>query len=449
MDNPTFAHGYALLIAVNENQIPNYALPTVAKDATAVRDVLIHPQRCAYPADNVRLLLGREATREGIRAGLAWLKERIAADSSGDATAVFFYSGHGAYNPDDNSYYLLPYDLRRPIIDSLHSRFADLAAEIEQVRPRRLMVILDCCHAGGMGIKGEDLLAEDGLRKSAAPAEARPVVALARGQGRAALSSSAAAESSYVRSDRAMSIFTYHFVEALTGHAQAEGATEVLVSDIMGHVSRTVSASARAEYDAPQTPVYQTSGENFPVALLLGGKGLSKGVALPSPTAPLPAASGPTVNTGGGAFFAGPVSAAGDIQAGRKTVGGDEIGGSKYVMSGDFRGAVLNIESQLSNVTQSIMAAAVSGPAKGDLNSLVAALEAELGRVPAERAKEAEAVAGRLAKVTAAAAEGDGEMAGINSRALERAADALADARPALPPAARQITAAVRRLLGI
>ena len=71
----------------------------MAKDATAVRDVLIHPERCAYPAENVRLLLGREATREGIRGGLAWLKERIAADSSGDATAVFFYSGHGAHNP--------------------------------------------------------------------------------------------------------------------------------------------------------------------------------------------------------------------------------------------------------------------------------------------------------------------------------------------------------------
>ncbi|MBP6789317.1 MAG: caspase family protein [Candidatus Promineofilum sp.] len=448
MDNPTFANGYALVIAVNENQIPGYALPTVAKDATAVRDVLIHPQRCAYAAENVRLLLGRDATREGIRGGLAWLKERIAADSSGDATAVFFYSGHGAYNPDDNSYYLLPYDLRSPLADSL-LRAEDVAAEIEAVQPRRLLVVLDCCHAGGMGIKGEDLMIEGGLRKSAAPAEARPVVALARGQGRAALSSSSAAESSYVRSDRAMSIFTYHFVEALTGHAQGEGATEVLVSDIMGHVSRAVPASARAEYDAAQTPVYQTSGENFPVALLLGGKGISKGAPLPSPTAPLPPVAGPTINTGGGATFGGPVTAAGDIQAGRKTVGGDEIRGSKYVMSGDFRGAVLNIESQLSNVTQSIMAAAISGPAKGDLNSLVAALEAELGRVPAERAKEAEAVAGRLAKLTAAAAEGDGEMADINGRALERAADALGDIRAALPATARQLTAAVRRVLGI
>ncbi len=68
--------------------------------------------------------------------------------------------------------------------------------------------------------------------------------------------------------------------------------------------------------------------------------------------------------------------------------------------------------------------------------------------MPAERAKEAEAVAGRLAKVTDAVAEGDGEMADLNGRALERAADALGDARPGLPAAARQITAAIRRVLG-
>lgn len=443
----TFAHGYALLIAVNENLVPQYALPAVERDAVALRDVLVHPQRCAYPADNVRLLRGSDASREGIRGGLSWLKERIAA-AGDDATAVLFYSGHGAVNSGDNSYYLLPYDLRSPLTDSL-LRATDMAAEIEQVKPRRLLVVFDCCHAGGMGIKGDDLFEPAGLAKTAAPAEARSAIALSRGQGRAVLSSSTAAESSYVRGDRAMSIFTYHLVEALTGHAQDEDQTEVLVSDIMGYVSRKVPASARAEYNASQTPVYQVSGENFPVALVLGGQGASKGVALPDPLQPLPATAGPSISTGGGAYFAGAVSAGGDIQAGRKTVGGDEIKGSKYVMSGDFRGAVLNIESQLSHVTQSIMAAPLAGEAKADLNSLVAALEAELDRVPAERAAEAEAVAGRLAKLTAAVESGDGEMADIGGRALERAAEALADARPGLPAAARQITAAVRRLLGL
>jgi len=442
-----FSNAYALLIAVNDNLIPQYALPTVARDAEALRDVLVHPERCAYPADNVRLLTGADASRDGIRGGLAWLKERIVADGRANATAVVFYSGHGAVNSDDNSYYLLPYDLRSPITDSL-LRASDVAAAIEQVQPRRLLVVLDCCHAGGMNIKGDDLFSEEGLRKSAAPAETRPIAALSQGQGRAVLSSSSAAESSYVRSDRKMSIFTYHVVEALTGHAQAEGATEVLVSDIMGHVSRAVPASARTEYGASQTPVYQTSGENFPVALLLGGKGISKGVALPDPVAPLPP-GGPVISTGGGAYFAGPVSAGGDVGVDQKTTGGDEIRGSKYVMSGNFQGAVLNIESQLTNVTQSIMAAPLGGEQRADLNSLAAALEAELRRVPAERAAEAEAVAARLAKVTAAVAEGDGELADIGGRALERAADALGDVRPGLPAAARQITAAVRRSLGV
>lgn len=446
MENGTFTHGYALLIAVNENRIPGYALPTVANDATALRDVLVHPQRCAYPPENVRLLMGSQASRDGIRAGLSWLKERLAADRSDNTTAVLFYSGHGAYNRDDNSYYLLPYDLRAPLADSL-LRATDLAAEIEQVKPRRLLVVLDCCHAGGMGIKGDDLFAGAVLSKSAAPAEARSVVALSRGQGRAVLSSSTAAENSYIRRDRSMSIFTYHLVGALTGHAQSEGATEVLVSDVMGYVSRKVPASARADYGVAQTPVYQMSGENFPVALVMGGRGLSKGAPLPDPIAPLPASSR-TIQTGGGAFFAGPVTAGGDILAGRMTAAGDAIKGSKVVASGDFRGAVLNIESHLSAVTQSILAAPLAGEAKADLNSLVAALELEMRLAPTERIKEVEAVAARLARVLAAVETGDGELAGIGGRALERAADALADARPTVPAAVRQITAAIRRMLG-
>jgi hypothetical protein len=444
-----FDKGYALLIAVNENLIPNYALPSVAKDASGLRDVLIHPQRCAYAEKNVRLLSGGEASRDGIRGGLSWLKERLAADSTENATAVIFYSGHGAFNKDDKSYYLLPYDLRSPLADSL-IRASEIAAEIEQVRPRRLLVILDCCHAGGMGIKGEDLFIGEGLEKSAAPASARGIVALSEGQGRAVLSSSTAAESSYVRADRKMSIFTYHLVEALTGHAQPAGAKEVLVSDVMSYVSRKVPASARAEYDVPQTPVFDVSGENFPIALLLGGEGASKGRPLPDPLTPLPQPAGPTISTGGGAYVAGSVSAGGDVNLGAKIVGGDEIRGNQYVMSGDFRGAMLNIDSQLSNVTQSILAAPVGDAAdRATLNSLVADLGAEIERLPAERKTEAEALAARLAKVTRALEAGDVELAEIGGAALERAAESLAGARPGIPAAVRQITAPVSRLAKI
>ena len=96
------------------------------------------------------------------------------------------------------------------------------------------------------------------------------------------LSSSTGAQSSYMRRDGKMSIFTYHLIEALTGHAQPqEGATEVLVSDVMGHVWRRVPESARA-LGQEQVPDFQVSG-NFPIALLLGGKGLSKDQPAPDP----------------------------------------------------------------------------------------------------------------------------------------------------------------------
>ena len=97
-----------------------------------------------------------------------------------------------------------------------------------------------------------------------------------------------------------------------------------------------------------------------------------------------------TLNTGGGGFFAGPVSAGGDVQAGRKDVGGGEIKGSKYVMSGDFRGAVLNIESRLENVVQTLGTMPNAAPdQRQELARLVGELKAALAQVSPEAVGDA------------------------------------------------------------
>jgi len=93
--SPHFDHGYALLIGVDENAVPEFALPTVSKDINALYDVLTHPERCAYRPEHVKRITGRAATRDGITDGLSWLHESLTADDSGNATAVIFYSGHG------------------------------------------------------------------------------------------------------------------------------------------------------------------------------------------------------------------------------------------------------------------------------------------------------------------------------------------------------------------
>ena len=58
-----FKQGYALLIAVDENKVSCAALPDVGKDVAALREVLVHPDRCAYPSENFRLLSGPKSTQ--------------------------------------------------------------------------------------------------------------------------------------------------------------------------------------------------------------------------------------------------------------------------------------------------------------------------------------------------------------------------------------------------
>lgn len=320
-----FSHGYALLIAVDESAEPGWALPDVAKDVSALQVVLVHPERCAYLPDNVKVVQGEEATRAGILDGLSWLRQKLAEDKSDNETAVVYYTGHGLREITGREpvSYLVPYDARRDSLRLSALRAEDFAAEVQALNPKRLLVLLDCCLAGAMGAKGassgiegfESVAIPPNLflsgAKGVSPVEgSKGLEGLARGSGRAVLSSSQGDQLSWIRCDRTMSIFTYHLIEALTGHAQPqEGASEVLVSDVMSYVWRKVPESAHTDWKKNQDPDYQVSG-NFPVALLLGGKGLSKGQPAPDPRAVL---AGP-----------GPQIVQGDLVHGDK-VGGDHV----------------------------------------------------------------------------------------------------------------------------
>ncbi|MCM8611762.1 caspase family protein [Accumulibacter sp.] len=284
-----FEHAYALLIAVDQNLEAAAALPAVAADARALRDVLVHPQRCGYAPDHVRLLTGEVSTRQAIIRGLRWLGEKLAAIPGADTTAIIYFSGHG--HVDGDEHYLIPYDLDGRHVATSSIRGAEFAEAVARLTPRRLLVVLDCCHAAGTWVKGTGN-ALPISSEAVPPALFLPggkslgsVVAM--GEGRAVLSSCGRKQFSYVRRDGQMSLFTYHLIEALTGHAQPQGgAREVLVSDLISHVDRRVPASAR-EQGVEQTPDHRLTG-NFPVALVLGGNGLAKGRAAPDPLSPLP-----------------------------------------------------------------------------------------------------------------------------------------------------------------
>jgi hypothetical protein len=303
----------------------------VEKDVLALRNIFTSPERCAYLENNVELILGKNSTRENILNALDKLAQKLKDDTSGNATAVVFYTGHGFRDDSKQpaAYYLIPYNVKPEGFQSRALRAEDFASAISGLKPQRLLVILDCCHSGGMDVKDLTNHASSSISSRffmstvvSTTEGAKGLELLSQGSGRAVLSSSQGVQQSYIRKDRTMSVFTYHLIEAFTGHAQPrEGATEVLVSDVMSYVWRKVPESVKSEYGVSQEPDYQVSG-NFPIALLLGGKGLSKGQPAPDPLVQLvtePEASIVNANTGGGALFNGPVT------AGRDVVGRDMV----------------------------------------------------------------------------------------------------------------------------
>ena len=365
-----FDHGYALLIGVDENAVSRFALPAVRQDIAALAAVLTHAERCAYRAEHVKQVTGKAATRDGITEGLSWLHEKLSADESGNATVVIYYSGHGwrTSSAANAAFYLIPYDAKEFGLAASALRADAVADMIKELQPKRLLVALDCCHAAGMGVKEVTPLLK-GYTPAAAPLHllsdgngvtpatigAKGMDALQNGAGRAILNSSLGDQPSYLRKDGPMSIFTYHLIEALTGHAQPAGASEVLVSDIVSHVHRRVPASAQTDWQAAQTPDYLISG-NFPVARLLGGKGIAKGATAPYPLHDLPAEPTPrtmtTIDTGGGAYIRGNVRVdKGDFVGRDKITHGDDVRGDKITIGNMTGNSGVAIGSHARNTT--------------------------------------------------------------------------------------------------
>jgi hypothetical protein len=324
-----FANGYALLVAVDQNSVAKWALPVVIKDVEALEQTLTHSERCGYDKGKVRVTSGKNATRKGIIDGLLWLKS--ATDRDPNATAFVYYTGHGwrdiAARPAD--FYFVPYDANETALRPSLLAAREFAEIVQSLSPRRLMVVLDCCHAGGMDVKDAAWAATRGESVAIPPSllisndealsagESKGMHELATGKGRAVLSSSTDTQVSYIRKDGKMSVFTYHLIEALTGHAAPKsGATNVLVSDVMGHVQRCVPETAKSEHNAVQDPDSRTTG-NFPIALIMGGKGLTPAEARPDPLEFANPATSPATSHRSDTYKVGNISGSQGVVIGR------------------------------------------------------------------------------------------------------------------------------------
>ena len=258
---------WALAIGVSDykdSRIP--PLRYAAADARAFGDWLISPAGGRFAPANVKLLLNQDATGANIRSALfEWLKGSLAEDA-----VTIYFAGHGSPESADDArnLYLLPYDTDFDRIAATAFPMWDIQTALERfIQAKKVIVIADACHAGGIGQSFEI------ARRANRSLEVVATQAVSSGlQNLSQISDGVCVISA--SSDRQMSqegqqwggghgVFTHFLLKGLQGDADYNKDSSVSLGEIVPYLSQEV----RRETANAQSPV--VSGRYDP-ALAIG-----------------------------------------------------------------------------------------------------------------------------------------------------------------------------------
>lgn len=310
----SFVGGHALIMGMGSEE----DLPNTVDDALGLAEILKDPGRCAYPADQVELLTGEDADRTGILSGL----ENLAKRTDEKSAVVIYFSGHGyqVKSSIGDFYYLMPFGYNIERLKDTAISGVEFADKLKAIKAQKLLLLLDCCHAGGLS----DLKAP-GLKFAKAPLPAEAQSLFAQGRGRVVIASSTAEEVSW--GGKPYSAFTLALIEAFCGLGASKQDGFVRASDLAMYAREKVPARTNGK----QHPILHfEEADNFVLAYYSGGEAEPKG---------LPFAEEPQIEPQPGAWMRGRV-----FDQRRKIVHGPQtnIAGNVQgpVFSGQFSGPV-------------------------------------------------------------------------------------------------------------
>lgn len=255
-----FKQGFAVVVGVGAD------LPNTVDDAIGIATILRDGERCAYPAGQVNLLTSERATRQGFLTALDTMAQVATAQSS----VLVYFSGHGyqVTTTTGPAYYLMPYGYNVNQLYKTAISGAEFTAKLRAIPAQKLLVLLDCCHAGGVG---EAKAA--GLEMAKAPLPPEALDFLAEGRGRVLIASSTEKELSYA--GKPYSAFTLGLIEALCGAGVAKEDGYVRAADLALHTREIVPGRTGNK----QHPVLHfEQADNFIVAYYAGGDTKPKGL---------------------------------------------------------------------------------------------------------------------------------------------------------------------------
>jgi hypothetical protein len=236
---------YALVVGVGKFKFGINELQYSVRDATTFYNFVVDPNRANFPKNNVYFLTNEYATRENVARYLGMIQNTAGPD---DLVAVYM-SSHGTPPDKFGGVHVVSYDTEvKPRDRVWHTAITETMLKdfVENLKAKRLVMILDTCYSNGayraipgflppggksLGVDGDDegygVSKEYGKRvfgakdivledepKPRASGAAKSVDA-GDGYGKVLIGASSSGEKSWESDSLHNSVFTYYFVDGL------------------------------------------------------------------------------------------------------------------------------------------------------------------------------------------------------------------------------------------
>jgi WD40 repeat protein len=231
--------GKLMVLAVGINNYPGrLKLDCAAPDAKLMAETFLSAGKKLFRDVETKTILDDQATREGIRRGLAWLKERA---KSGDVAVVFF-AGHGDAKLA-GELMLLPVDAQTKSLKETGLSGDELRRTLGEL-PCTVVLILDACYSGSI-----DAPKKRKTRSLDSGADAA-VRELAYDSGLVVLCGVDKDHEAIEAEEKVgHGFFTSALAEALSGKADLDGDGEVDLDELFPFVRKRVRAMSDGEQE--------------------------------------------------------------------------------------------------------------------------------------------------------------------------------------------------------
>lgn len=209
-----------------------------------------------YPEENVITLTNDHALKSDFE---KYIEKWLANNVEPGGTVFFYFSGHGAPDPQSGNAYLVPYDGDPTFIRETGYPLDRLYKVLGKLPARKVIVALDSCFSGAGG-------------RSVIARGARPLVVNVGAPSSlpatlTVLSASAQNETSSTYEEKGHGLFTYFMLKGIKYEDVIRKDGTISIDDLFSYVKPQVERIARKEYNNEQSPQLRTASGNSSAAV--------------------------------------------------------------------------------------------------------------------------------------------------------------------------------------